>query len=692
MHPLALLLLQIAVVLTVARLVGIAFRRIGQPQVVGEMVAGILLGPSLLGAVAPAVYAGLFPPESLPSLNVLSQVGLVLFMFLIGLEFDPAMLRGNGRTAVVTSYSSIVVPFALGLALSAYLYTHLAGPGHTGADGVTRPVGFWPFALFIGSAMSVTAFPVLARILTERNLLSTRLGALTIACAAVDDVTAWSLLALVTAVATASSTSGLVVTLGGTVVYALAMVFALRPALGRLEKAYATRGRLSNDVLGLVLVLLLLSAFATEELGVHALFGAFVLGAVMPKEHGFVHALTMRLESLTVVLLLPLFFAFTGLKTSVGLLNSPLLWAEAALILAVAVAGKFIGGAFASRWTGLSWREASALGILMNTRGLMELVFLTVGLELGVISPPLFAMMVLMALTTTFMTTPALDRIMPASVIRQQRADGSEGAVDRFTVLMPVALPSSGPDLLAAAQALAPPEDAQYVTLHLRPVSDDTLTLPADPHAPDPLAPTVQAAKARGLSVKTLAFASRDIAQDIVDTAEARTADLLLMGWHQPVLSDSILGGTVADVLRRAPMDVAVLVNRTAGPWRRALVPFAGGNHDRAALAIAQRLARQGVELTLLHVVAPGSGRGGIQEGGETFGDVRLQLVEAADPQAALVDEARDGGYDVVVVGADEAWGLKRPTLFGRRHEGLFRRTSASLLIVRGGTAPASAA
>lgn len=683
MHPLALLLLQIAVVLVVARLVGIAFRKIGQPQVVGEMVAGILLGPSLLGAVAPAVYAGLFPAESLPSLNVLSQIGLILFMFLIGLEFDPATMRGHGRTAVVTSYASIAVPFVLGVGLSVYLFQHHAGAGLPG-----RPVTFWPFALFIGSAMSVTAFPVLARILTERNLLSTRLGTIAVACAAASDVLAWALLALVTAVATASGSKDLFVTLGGTTVYALAMVLLLRPALGRLEKAYAASGRLSNDLLGLILVLLLASAFATEELGVHALFGAFVLGAVMPKEHGFVHALTTRLESLTVVLLLPLFFAFTGLKTQIGLLNEPSMWLDALAVLVVAVAGKFVGSAAASRWSGLPWREASALGVLMNTRGLMELVFLSVGLELGVISPGLFVMMVLMAIATTFMTTPAIDRIMPARLMRADSTDGGP----RFTVLMPVALPSSGPDLLAAAAAIAPPDEAQYVTLHLRPVPGDAIALPPPPDAPDPLAPTLAAAETRGLSVKTLAFASRDIGQDIVDTAEARDADLVLMGWHQPVLSESILGGTVADVLRRAPMDVAVLVNRTDGPWRRVLVPYAGGTHDRAALRLAQRLAHtDGVEVSLLHVVTPGSGTGGLRDSGERFGEVLLKVVEAADSQAALVDEARDGGYDLVIVGADEAWGL-RPTLFGRRHEGLFRNASASLLIVRGGKTPSPTA
>jgi Kef-type K+ transport system membrane component KefB len=397
-------LLQIAVVLAAARVVGLAFRRIGQPQVVGEMVAGILLGPSLLGWAAPGLSAALFPPDSLGFLGALSQVGLLLFMFLVGLEFDPALLRGRGRAAVVTSHVSIAAPFALGIALAALLHPRL-GEG----------VGFLGFALFMGAAMSVTAFPVLARILAERGLMRTRVGAITIACAAVDDVTAWSILAVVVAVVRADAVEvPLWLTLAGSVAYVGFMLTVGRRLLRGLERFRRERGAVTQDLLALVLLLLLASAWTTEALGIHALFGAFVFGAVLPKEHGLIHGLSGKLEDVTVVFFLPLFFAFTGLRTRIGLVSGAEMWIDCGLIVLVAVAGKFGGSTLAARATGLGWREAGALGVLMNTRGLMELVILTIGLDLGVISPTLFAMMVLMALVTTFMTTPLLEWIYPA--------------------------------------------------------------------------------------------------------------------------------------------------------------------------------------------------------------------------------------------------------------------------------------
>lgn len=672
MHPLALLLLQIALVLAVARLVGRLFRRIGQPQVVGEMVAGILLGPSVLGALAPGVSAALFPADSLAALGTLSQIGLVLFMFLVGLEFDPAQLRGHGRTAALTSATSIALPFALGIALATFVHGHLAAAG----------VAFWPFALFLGAAMSVTAFPVLARILTERNLTTTRLGALAIACAAVDDVAAWSLLALVTAVATAAGPADLVRTLGGALVYAGAMVALARPLLARFERAHASRGGLSNDLFGLALFVLLGSAFVTESLGVHALFGAFVAGAVLPKGRAFVHDLTRRLEPVTVVLLLPLFFAATGLKTSIGLLSGTALWVDALLVLAVAIVGKFVGAALAVRASGLPWREASAVGVLMNTRGLMELVFVSVGLQLGIISPELFAMMVLMAIATTFMTTPLLARLVTPEVLRPNDAADA----DAFRVLVPVSLATSGPALLDAAARLGP--DVRVTALHLTRATDRAF-FDHDAPSADPLEPLLQAAERAGVPVDALAFVAPDVADAIADVAEARGADLVLVGWHRPVVGESILGGTVAETLRRVPTDVGVLVARRFEPWRRVLVPVAGSVHDRAALALALRFARSGGAVTVLQV----AGEGGAVDSGpdlpELAGlapDARARIAvrtsAAADVLDAVVDEARTGDYDAVLVGADARWGL-RPTFFGRSHERLAAESPASLLIVR---------
>lgn len=398
MLHLPILLMQIGVILLVARFVGLAFRKLHQPQVIGEMIAGILLGPSLLGWVAPSISAALFPPESLGFLNALSQIGLLLFMFLVGLEFDPKLLRGQGRAAVVTSHASIVVPFVLGSGLAFYFYPRLADSS----------INFTSFALFMGIAMSITAFPVLARILTERKMLRSKVGTMAIACAAVDDVTGWSILAaIVLFVQATTGASPLWVTIVGTAAYLVVMVFGLRRWLQRLEGVFQKWG-ISQDMMTVIFLVILVSGLVTEWLGIHALFGAFVAGVIMPKQHSFVHALNEKLEYVAVVLLLPLFFAFTGLRTSLGLLNGVDMWFYCGLTILVAVTGKFGGSTVAARWTGMSWREASSVGVLMNTRGLMELVVLNIGLDIGILSPTLFTMMVIMAIVTTIMTAPLL--------------------------------------------------------------------------------------------------------------------------------------------------------------------------------------------------------------------------------------------------------------------------------------------
>lgn len=399
-----LLIAQIAVILIVARLVGWLFRKIHQPRVIGEMVAGILLGPSLLGWVAPNVSAVLFPAASLGSLNSLSQIGLLLFMFLVGLELDLKQLRELGRTAVITSQVSIIAPFVLGLFLAIYLYPRLSD----------RTVSFTGFALFISIAMSITAFPVLARILTERDLLRSKVGALAIACAAVNDVTAWCVLAGIVVLVRASGLPlPLWMTLAGLGAFLFIMVFVVKPALHRLVALYERRGMLTHDTLALILLVTLASGWVTESLGVHALFGAFLAGVVMPRHHEFAQQVLQRLESLTVVMLLPLYFAFTGLRSSFLLIVGAGMWFYCVVIILLAVIGKFGGSLVAAKFSGMSWREAAAVGVLMNTRGLVELIILNVGLDLGILSPALFSVMVLMALVTTFMTSPLLSLIYP---------------------------------------------------------------------------------------------------------------------------------------------------------------------------------------------------------------------------------------------------------------------------------------
>jgi Kef-type K+ transport system membrane component KefB len=407
-----LLVLQVTVVLFASRLAGMLFKKIKQPQVVGEMVAGILLGPSLLGWAAPAISKFVFPAASLGYLNALSQVGLVFFMFLVGISLNPKELREHGHAAVLTSHASIVTPFCLGSALALFLYPHLATAG----------ISFTSFALFMGSAMSITAFPVLARILTERNLLRSRMGTLSISCAAVDDVTGWCILAyIVVIVRSESSSTPIWVTIGGVLAYVLVMLAGVKRILPWFEASYLRHGRLTENSLSLMVVLALVSALTTERLGIHSLFGAFFMGAIMPKSPDFIHAVLNKLESLTVVALLPLFFAFSGLRTSIGMVHGEL-WLFTALVIATAVAGKFGGSMFAARMAGVAWRDATSLGILMNTRGLMELIALNIGLDIGVISPTVFTIMVLMALVTTFMTSPLLEWVYPARLTLVEEA------------------------------------------------------------------------------------------------------------------------------------------------------------------------------------------------------------------------------------------------------------------------------
>ncbi len=395
MPDLKILLLDIVVVCFAARALGWGFERLHQPRVVGEMFAGILLGPSLLGWLAPRTFAALFPPGGLAPLYFLSQIGLLLFMFQVGLGLDLQELRRRGRAVVIISNISVLVPLVTGSTLALYLYPRLS------RAEVPLPV----FALFMGTAMSVTAFPVLARILEERNLLQSPVGVVTISCAAVDDITAWCLLAGLTAWVRAGKEVSPWVTLGGLVAYLVVMICVVRPLLGRYS---AGRPDTSRETVALVLVFLFLSAWATERIGIHALFGAFVAGAILPRTETLTRMIARQLEMITGVLLLPLFFAYTGLRTSIHLLSGGRLWFYCGLIVVVAVFGKLFGCAVAGRASGMSWRDALSVGILMNTRGLIELVILNVGFDLGVISPTLFSIMVIMALVTTLMTTPVL--------------------------------------------------------------------------------------------------------------------------------------------------------------------------------------------------------------------------------------------------------------------------------------------
>lgn len=381
-------------ILVVCNFMGWLFKRLGQPAVIGEIFGGLLLGPSFLGAFFPQIQQMLLPPQAMGSLQSLASLGVVFYMFLVGLEFDAAQLKGSQKTAWVISPTSVVFPFILGVLLAFVLYDIYSTP----------ETPFLVFSLFVGVSLSVTAFPVLARILKDKGMAQTKLGQLALACAALDDVVAWCLLALVAGLSQTGSANILPVILG-TVGFIALMLFAVKPVLNKYLSEKATWLFLP------LLIFALVCAVITEHIGIHAIFGAFLAGVVVSSKHPAALQVEHKMQDFIRFILLPLFFAYSGLRTQILLLDSAQDWIFCGFVITVAIGGKFGGTMFSARATGLSWKDASILGALMNTRGLVELVVLNVGLDLGVISPRLFAILVIMALVTTFMTSPLLSLI-----------------------------------------------------------------------------------------------------------------------------------------------------------------------------------------------------------------------------------------------------------------------------------------
>ena len=397
--PLSHLFLQLFVVIALAQLAGRAFRRMGQPAVIGEIVVGILLGPSLLGLLAPQTFAFLFPTDSLGTLRLLSQVGVCLFMFCVGMELDVKQVRRNSYVALAVSHVSIAFPYLLGVLLAYFLFSEFAGAGTT----------FTAFALFMGISMSITAFPVLARILQDRGMSRTFVGATALTCAAIDDATAWTILAFVVAIASATSLTSFSLNVVLILVFVVIMMLGVRRVLPHLlGQERMNQDAPSHGTLAIIVCLVMAASLSTEVIGIHALFGAFLAGAVMPQVAGFREKIDKRISAVGSVLLLPLFFVFTGLRTQIGLLEDLEGWSICLLITAIATLGKLGGSAAAARFTGMNWRESLQLGALMNSRGLMELIALNIGYDLGILSPRIFTMLVIMAVLTTMMTAPLL--------------------------------------------------------------------------------------------------------------------------------------------------------------------------------------------------------------------------------------------------------------------------------------------
>jgi Kef-type K+ transport system membrane component KefB len=539
--PLAILLAQIIMIILVARLFGWFFKKIGQPSVIGEIIAGIALGPSLLGMYFPDFFHALFPPDSLENLKFLSQIGLILFMFVIGMELDIKVLKNRAKEAVVISHASIVIPFALGIGLAYFVYNRFAPEG----------VKFLSFSLFMGIAMSITAFPVLARIVQERGMHKTKLGAIVITCAAADDITAWCLLAVVIAIVKAGTFESSMFIISLAALYVLIMIFLVKPFLKRIGDLYGSKDSLSKPVVAIFFLILIISSYATELVGIHALFGAFMMGAIMPDVPKFRTVFIAKVEDVSVILLLPLFFVFTGLRTEIGLINDPYLWKVTGLIILVAVVGKFFGSALAAKFVGQNWRNSLIIGALMNTRGLMELIVLNIGLGLGVLTPEVFTMMVIMALVTTFMTGPALNLInfifKTSDIIdHEDEADQS-----KYRILISFGNNEKGKSLLRLANSMVKKqkEKASITALHLS-LSEEVHTFNMEDKEKTSFNPIMKEATLLKQEITTIFKATIDIENEITEIANQGDYDLLLVGLGKSIFEGTILGKVIGFTTR----------------------------------------------------------------------------------------------------------------------------------------------
>ena len=533
-HPLAILLAQIITIIIVARFFGWMFRKIGQPTVIGEIIAGIVIGPSLVGLYFPEFSNALFPLASLGNLQFLSQIGLILFMFVIGMELDLKVLKNKANEALVISHASIIIPFALGVGLAYFIYHRFAPQG----------VEFLSFSLFMGIAMSITAFPVLARIVQERGIHKTKIGTIVITCAATDDITAWCILAAVIAIVKAGSFVSSLYIIGLAFAYVLVMIFVVKPFLKRIGDLYGTKNKLNKPVVAIFFLTLILSSYLTEIIGIHALFGAFMTGAIMPDISKFRAIFINKVEDVSVILLLPLFFVFTGLRTQIGLINDSYLWEITGWIILVAVAGKFFGSALAARFVGQNWQESLTIGALMNTRGLMELVVLNIGYDLGVLTSEIFTMMVIMALVTTFMTGPALDLI---NYIFKTKdifiPDEIEHDGNKYKILISFGNNEKGKSLLRLANSfVAKQKDSSNITaMHLS-LSDEMHSYDLEEQEKRRFTPILEESKILKQEITTIFKATVDIETDISEIANQGDYDLLLVGLGKSIFEGTLLG------------------------------------------------------------------------------------------------------------------------------------------------------
>jgi Kef-type K+ transport system membrane component KefB len=687
------LMLAIAAVILAARVVRVVVGKIGEPPVMGEVLAGILLGPTLLGSVAPSVEHYLFPSDIVPLLSGAASIGLAFYMFLVGLELDPKALKGRVFQAVLTSNTSVVAALTLGIVVAVPLYSLLA-----------PDVRFVPFALFIGVSMAITAFPVLARILVDRRMIRQPTGALALATAAVDDVTAWILLALASAIALTGTGTGALKVLGYLVLFGLGMGLVVRPLLNRVSTAYDEAGHVPAGWIATIFVGVLLSAYLAVLIGINAIFGAFVMGLIMPRRADLSHDVTRRLDDFVVTVLLPLFFVITGLRTKIGALDRPELWLLTLLLIGIAVAGKGVLVTLLGRISGFRWREASAFGALMNTRGLTELIVLNIALDLHVITQALFTMLVIMALVTTFMTGPLLKLLDPKGTLSDRPGEelltvtSQDGAVATHAILVaPQDLHRLGP-LLALAEPLArsqPPRELILAGLIVPSriatglASNDRELRQANAE----LERTRDLLRTHDVEARVVAFTTPDAGEDLVRLASDQRIDLVLMDGRRPLLGGGVPRGDVGAVLQQAECDVAVLVERGGTPVIDAdhpvIVPFGGADHDWAALELGAWIA-SAYEAPLTLLGASFNVAEGTRDASRLLANASLvvQQLTGIVAQPALVNPGEDvirkaQGAGLLVVGLSDRWHSEG---LGPLRSELVKNPPAPTLLVRRGS------
>ena len=703
----AAIFLAIAIVLIVARLFGVIASRVGQPRVMGEVIAGLCLGPSLLGAISPNLQAMLFPSDTLAALGVVANLGLIFYMFLVGLEVDRGSLQGKVAKATAISNASVAVPMLLGIAVALPLYK-LVGPDKK----------FVAFALFMGVSMSITAFPVLARIIAERRMISRPLGSLAIACAAVDDVTAWFLIALAVTIAASGTFGDVAKTIAEAVAYTLIMVLIVRRIVARMATAYDEVGRMPGAWFAAIVIGVLLSAYVTEEINIAFIFGGFVFGMIMPRHARLNEEITRRIDDFVVTLLLPVFFVYTGLRTNIGLLDRPELWLLTLLLIGVAIVGKLAGAAIAARVAGYDWKASTVIGTLMNTRGLTELIVLNLALDVGAISNTLFAMLVIMAVVTTLMAGPLLKLLDPRNeygrAVEDEFADAALAAVqahpelpvpDRSILVAPQTDGALG-QLVALAEPLARSEPAHELIIArlVQPprgagagvrggLQSENLALERASRAINTLRERLAS---DGVVARGVALTSTSPGSDLAHIVEREPVDLVLTEGRRRLIGEGVPLGEVGELMEQAVCDVAVLVAKEGdpvelGPDKPILIPFGGAEHDWAALELGSWLASNtGAPLRLL-------GAAGQTDEGKSvtrlLADAGLLVQQAtgisteplvvAGGREGIVTAAEQAG--LLVLGLSERW---RKEGLGSTRSAIAKAAPAPVLFVRRGSRP----